>query len=102
ALWVSPLPRYPALCGNKVPGALDDSLAAVLQSTAVLSPIAIRDSASSTAGVAAPGYAATGNGFIFYLAGHFTMMQMAALPAAGTVWHVRSYSGNVPGSAGNY
>jgi hypothetical protein len=43
--------------------------------------------------------AATGNGFIFYLAGHYYLMQLAALPAAGTVWNARYYAGTVTGSA---
>ena len=46
--------------------------------------------------------AATGNGFILYLAGHFFLMEMAALPTAGTVWNMRSFAGNVTGSAGSY
>ena len=85
-------------------------MAAQLQNSAALDPIAIRDSASSTLWVDTvttprirrASYTATGTGFIFYLAGHFTMMQMAALPAAGTVWHVRQYAGNVTGTTGSY
>jgi hypothetical protein len=46
--------------------------------------------------------AATGNGFIIYLDGYFTMMQVAALPAAGTVWNLRTYAGNVTGTVGAY
>lgn len=72
---------------------------ATLQAVAELSPIAIRDSASSYFGTADPAYTATGNGFNFYLNGHFFLMQMAALPASGTVWNARFYSGNVTGSA---
>jgi hypothetical protein len=72
---------------------------AALQNTAALSPIAIRDIGSSYAGTAAAGYTTTGNGFIFYLNGHFFLMQMAALPAAGTMWHARFYSGVITGSA---
>jgi hypothetical protein len=96
---VAPLPRYSGLCG-----ALADSVAAQLQNTAALSPIAVRDSGSgySAAGVGAASYTATGTGFIFYIPGHFFLMQMAALPAAGTVWHVRTYAGSVTGSAGSY
>jgi hypothetical protein len=29
-------------------------------------------------------------------------MQMAALPAAGTIWHARFYSGAITGTAGSY
>ncbi len=94
---VAPLPRYTTQCGG-----IADTLGAVLQNTAALTPIAIRDTASSYAGTAAAGYTATGNGFIFYLDGHFFLMQMAALPAAGTVWHARVYAGTVTGTTGSY
>jgi hypothetical protein len=46
--------------------------------------------------------AATGNGFILYLNGKFFLMQMAALPTAGTVWHARFYSGNITGAPGSF
>jgi hypothetical protein len=39
---------------------------------------------------------------MFYLNGHFFLMQMAALPAAGTVWHARFYSGTVVGAPGSF
>jgi hypothetical protein len=96
---VAPLPGFTGLCGG-----LADASAAVLQNTAALSPIAIRSvgSAYGAGGVGAAGYTATGNGFIFYLAGHFFLMQTAALPTAGTVWHLRTYAGAVTGSSGSY
>ena len=94
---VAPMPRFTTQCGN-----IADNLGAVLQNTAVLSPIAIRDTLSSYAGTAAAGYTATGNGFIFYLNGHFFLMQMAALPAQGDVWRARFYSGYITGTAGSY
>jgi hypothetical protein len=97
AFCVAPLPRYTTQCG-----AIADNVGAVLQNTAALSPIAIRDTLASYAGTAAAGFTATGNGFIFYLTGHFYLMQMAALPAAGTIWHVRSYSGYITGTTGSY
>jgi len=56
-----------------------------------LTPIAIT---SSTAAASAT-IGTTGNGFILYLNGHFFLMQMAALPTAGTVWNARFYSGAV-------
>jgi hypothetical protein len=56
-----------------------------------LSPIAI--TAGTYAGTSA--LAATGSGFIVYLNGDFFLMKMAALPAAGTVWNARFYSGYV-------
>ncbi len=39
-------------------------------------------------------------GFIFYVAGHQFMMQMPTLPAAGTVWALRTYTGAVNGGNG--
>ncbi len=94
---VAPMPRYTTQCGG-----IDDSLGAVLQNTAALSAIAIRDTLASYAGTAAAGYTTTGNGFIFYLNGHFFLMQMATLPTAGTVWHARFYSGVITGTSGSY
>jgi hypothetical protein len=91
------MPRYTTQCGS-----IADNLGAVLQNTAALNPIAIRDTNASYAGTAAAGYTATGNGFIFYLNGHFFLMQMAGLPAAGTIWHARFYSGVITGTAGSY
>jgi len=64
---------------------------AAMQSTATLTPIAMTPSLYANTS----GLSATGNGFIFYLNGHFFLMQMAALPAAGTVWGARFYSGAV-------
>ncbi|HET9385538.1 MAG TPA: hypothetical protein VFO67_10345 [Gemmatimonadales bacterium] len=95
---VEPLPVYTQQCGGAA------QTPAALQNTATLGAIAIRDTASSYAGTAAAGYTATGNGFIFYLNGHFFLMQMTSLPAAGTVWNARFYAGTVTGSAaqGNF
>ncbi len=45
---------------------------------------------------------ANGTGFIFYLNGHFFLMRAAALPAAGTVWNARFYSGSITRTAGVY
>ena len=90
---VEPLPAYTLQCGG------DAQTPAALGNTATLRAIAIRDTLSSYAGTAAPAYTATGSGFIFYLNGHFFLMQMVALPAAGTVWSARFYAGTVTGSA---
>jgi hypothetical protein len=86
----------------------DDKLCAVgdlvkadtapLRSSAHLSPIAVKSFADELA----PTQTANGSGFIFYLNGHFFLMKMAALPALGTVWFARFYSGNVTGTVGNY
>jgi hypothetical protein len=97
AFCVAPMPRYTTQCGS-----IADSLGAVLQNTAALSPIAIRDTLSSYAGTAAAGYTATGNGFIFYLNGSFFLTQMASLPAAGDLWRARFYSGVITGAPGSY
>ncbi|HXI34064.1 MAG TPA: hypothetical protein VNH63_08295 [Gemmatimonadales bacterium] len=86
-------------CAAPVPSLLTNqcqaTAAAVLQNHARLSSVAFQS--STFAGAA--GLTATGNGFIFYLAGHFFLMRLAALPGAGTVWSVRYYAGNITGSA---
>jgi hypothetical protein len=83
---VDPAPTY--LGGAVSTGC---TAAAPLQNTATLSPIAM--TASSYANT--PTLTANGNGFIFYLNGHFFLMSMASLPPAGTVWRARFYSGAV-------
>ncbi len=100
---VDPLPLYSKQCGSAA------QIPAVLQDSARLSPIAMHSSGyCGTTPVAgspqidhcAGQLTATGNGFIFYLNGYFFLMQMAGLPAAGTVWHARFYTGTITGSAG--
>lgn len=90
---VAPLPAYTGQCGGTA------QTPAVLEPAVALRPIAIRDTASSYSGTADPAYTLTGAGFIFYLNGHFFLMQMATLPPAGTIWNARFYAGNVTGSA---
>jgi hypothetical protein len=68
---------------------------AVLKNQARLSPIDMR--AYHFAGTDVP--ASNGSGFIIYLNGHFFLMRMAALPASGTVWNARFYSGRVRGTS---
>jgi hypothetical protein len=68
---------------------------AVLRNSARLSPVAATASTYNNT----PTLTATGNGFIFYLNGKFFLMQMTALPAAGTEWFVRFYNGAVTGTA---
>jgi hypothetical protein len=75
-----------AACPQKSGG----TAAAVFMNHARLSPIAVASSAFNT-----PPAAQTGTGFIFYLNGKFFMMQMASLPATGTVWNARFYTGYV-------
>ena len=91
---VAPVPAYLGQCG----GTLQNP--AVFQDHARLSPVAAQ---SSTYGTAAT-LPTTGNGFILYLNGHFFLMQLATLPAAGTVWHARFFAGSITGTAaaGNY
>lgn len=82
---IDPIPTYVGRCTGTPPAFLMDH--------AKLTPIAMHSGAFGTT------LAATGNGFIFYLNGHFFLMQMAALPTAGTVWNARFYSGRVRMSA---
>ncbi len=92
---VEPIGLYAGGCG--APG----NPAAILQNHARLSPVVFQSSLFGGAqGLGAT--ASTGNGFMFYLNGKFFLMQMAALPAAGTVWHARFYAGTVVGSPGSF
>ena len=93
---VAPMPAFTGRCGGAA------QIPAVLQNTAALSPIAIRDSASTEAGTRVPAYTTTGNGFVLYLAGHTWLVQGAALPAAGTVWSARTYAGVITGTPGSF
>ena len=97
---IPPIPRVTGMCGGTANWPAADG-GALFQNHARLSPVSF---ASQTyAGTRAlTAAAATGNGFILYLAGHFFLMQMAALPNAGTVWNLRTFAGNVTGSAGSY
>ncbi len=95
---VDPVPRFlPATVGASISANCGGvaQVPAALQNTATLSPIAFQS--SSYNGTAA--LAENGNGFIFYLNGHFFLMRMAALPAANDVWNARFYAGTVTGSA---
>jgi hypothetical protein len=84
---IDPIPTFVGQCVGTTP--------AFLMNHAKLTPIAMHS--GSYAQTAA--FTTTGNGFIFYLNGHFFLMQMAALPTAGTVWNARFYSGRVRMSA---
>jgi len=71
---------------------------APLSSTAQLGSVAFfRNLVES--GLAPP---AAQGGFLFYLGGSVFMMEMAALPAAGTVWALRTYNGIITGPPGAY
>jgi hypothetical protein len=69
---------------------------AFLEQTATLGSVAFYKDAQTNA-IAAP---VSGNGFMFYVTGTVTMFQMSALPAAGTVWTVRTYAGIINGGNG--
>jgi hypothetical protein len=76
-----------------------------LSNTATLGPIAFHTTiggapAELTDPATAP--VAAQPGFAMYLAGTISMFQMPALPAAGTVWALRTYTGVINGSAGAY
>jgi len=86
----------PALLGT-YPGC---TVSAPLMNHAKLEPVVFQ-SANYTNRVALGATPSTGNGFIFYLNGHFFLMQMATLPSS-TVWNARFYAGSVTGSAGAY
>ena len=69
---------------------------AALESNAVLSNIALFKDVPLNAQTAA----VSGTGFVFYIVGDMFIMQMAALPAEGTVWSMRTYSGAITGGKG--
>ena len=69
---------------------------AFLEQTATLGSVAFYKNAQTSA-ITAP---VSGNGFLFYLTGTVTMFQMSSLPAAGTVWTLRTYHGGINGGNG--
>jgi hypothetical protein len=89
-LCIAPAPTYLQQCG----GAAQNP--AVFQNHARLSPVSARSSAYT----ATDTLPVTGSGFLLYLNGHFFLMQLATLPAAGTVWHARFFAGAITGTAG--
>jgi hypothetical protein len=82
AFCIDPAPAIVGACAVSAP----------LMDHAILSPVAFATSASGHAFGAGE---VTGNGFLFYIAGQFFVMQMAALPSAGTVWNLRTYAGYI-------
>jgi hypothetical protein len=69
-----------------------------LSRTALPGPIAIWDQAATNAQTAA---VRPGAGFALYLAGNITNFELTAgLPAAGTVWSLRTYVGAISGGRG--
>ena len=87
---VDPAPALLARCGGSAP----------LQNAATLSPVVFQSGTFANAAVLGA-TTPTGNGFIFYLNGHFFLMQMATLPSS-TVWNARFYAGNITGTPGSY
>jgi hypothetical protein len=70
----------------------------VLSNTATLGSVA---EISASIATNAPLKAASATpGFSIYVAGHLFFMEMAALPASGTVWTLRSYTGAIEGGNG--
>lgn len=87
AFCVKPAPEFLIQCGG--PG----QSPAILQNHARSNAVA----ALSSTYAGTSGLSQTGTGFIFYLNGHFFLMQ-GAIPAAGTTWNARFYSGAVTGT----
>jgi len=101
---VAPFVKRFNLCGGVANFTAPDS-GAVFQNHARLTPVNFASSAYSTGTTgsrALTAAAASGNGFLVYLNGEFFLMQMASLPAAGTVWSARFYSGDITGGVGSY
>lgn len=93
---VDPVPAYINQCGGTA------QTPAVLQDHARLNQVHFTSSLFAGATGLTAG-APTGTGFIFYINGHSFLMQMAALPTAGTQWNVRFYSGTIVGAGpGNF
>ena len=65
--------------------------------TATLGDIALWSVSSDSARSTTHAPTRPNAGFLFYLAGEATMFQMPALPAAGTVWTFRQYTGAITG-----
>jgi hypothetical protein len=68
-----------------------------LSNVAQLGSIAFASGPAANLAAATP---AAQPGFLFYVAGHQFLMQMPALPAAGTVWALRTYTGAISGGNG--
>ncbi|MFI5278909.1 MAG: hypothetical protein ACHQU1_00330 [Gemmatimonadales bacterium] len=99
---VDPIPALIGTCGS-----VPQATSAFLMNHALSNPMNFK---SSTLGGVGGGQSlvtqgTTGNGFIFYLNGHFFVMQMTSTLAAccqNTVWNARFYSGNIAGAPGSF
>ena len=89
---VDPFPVYLGYCGGAA------ATSAFFMNHAKLTPVSFRSSTVANTAL----LTATGNGFILYLNGQFFLMELTALPAAGTVWNMRDYTGMITGTAGTY
>jgi hypothetical protein len=82
-----------------------DTLAAVpayqLDSIATLGTIAFTSDSITYAKSTTLSPPAPQDGLLFYLPGHVFLMQMPTLPAAGTIWSMRSYIGAISGGNGS-
>ncbi len=97
---VAPAPLYAGSCGGVSNFTGTDS-GAVMMNHARLTPVIFKSSTfGGLTGLSAGG--STGSGFILFLDGHFFLMQLTSLPAAGTVWNLRTYAGNITGAQGAY
>jgi len=90
---------YPANVDGGVQGRMACTAAAPIKltNTAVLGPIAemIANPASAKTAPVRPT-----PGFLLYMPGHLYMVETAALPAAGSVWSLRTYIGGISGGKG--
>ncbi len=92
------------LCVDPAPAFLGGfpgcTVSAPLMNHAKLEPVVFQSATYANAAVLGA-TAPTGNGFIFYLNGHWFLMQLATLPSS-TVWNARFYAGNITGTVGSY
>ena len=100
AACIAPAIAYTGACGGLANFPAADS-GAFFMNHARLAPVTFASS-SYAGGAGLSAAASTGTGFIIFLNGHLFLMQMAAFPAAGTVWNLRTFAGNITGSAPNY
>ena len=102
---VEPFKSFPSVGGTDpaAPGRIPCTSATAypLSNAAVPGPIAYMSPSIASAASNAP---AAGPGFVMYLAGNIFTFELppgGALPAAGTVWSMRSYVGGISGGHGD-
>ncbi len=96
---VEPWKSFPLIGGAGGNYACTAAAPYVLSQTAVPGQVAIVDGSTANAATRAP---QPGAGFILYLPGTYSIIELAggALPAAGAVWTLRSYVGSIRGGQG--